>query len=75
MEKVNSILKEVFNVDSKSLAKNYNFRDLETWDSMGYMILVSKIEEEYKIELTPDEVVKLLSIEQIEKILKDRNII
>ena len=73
MDKVNKILKEVFSIQEGSIDKNYNFRDLETWDSMGYMVLVAKIEEEFQIELTGEEIVRLLSISQIEQILKERN--
>lgn len=73
MERINKILKEVFNVQEGSIGRDHNFRDLETWDSMGYMVLVAKIEEEFQIELTAEEIVRLLSIGQIEQILKERN--
>ncbi len=64
---------EVFNIEPGSIDKNANLRDLETWDSMAYMLLVTRVEQDFDIELNAEEIVKLLSIDQIEFILKTHN--
>ncbi len=75
MDRLNAILKEVFGIEAGTIEKNFNLRDLETWDSMAYMMLVSRVEQDFQIELDAEEIVKLLSIDQIELILKERNIV
>lgn len=72
IEKINKILKDVFSVDPGSIDKNANFQDLATWDSMAYMMLIARIEEDFNIQLDGDEIVKLLSINQIEEVLKGK---
>lgn len=71
-EKINKILKDVFSISPGSIEKNKNFRDLETWDSMAYMMLIARIEEDFNIQLDGEEIVKLLSIAQIEEVLKGK---
>lgn len=75
MDKLDKILMEVFNIEPGSIDANTNFRDLETWDSMAYMLLVTRVEQDFAIELNTEEIVKLLSIGQIELILKEHNLL
>lgn len=73
MEKLYKIVGEIFNVDAKNLDVNFNFQDLDSWDSMAYMYLVAKIEEDFTIQLSEAEIVRLFSINQIVDILKSHN--
>lgn len=74
MEKVDLILKDVFGIKPGSIEKDFNLRGLEAWDSLAYMGLIARIEHDFDIQLDGEEITKLLSINQIEGILKKRGV-
>jgi len=74
MNKLISILTDIFQTDFSKIPENENFQNLSTWDSMTYMLLIVRIEEDYNINLNEDEVVDMLTIDSIKKILKAHNI-
>ena len=74
MDKLNQILKDIFDISPGSIDKNFNFRDLGSWDSMAYILLVSRIETDFSIQLNGDEILRLLSISQIEEVLKEKKV-
>ena len=47
---------------------------VDKWDSIGQMSLVAMIEDEFGIELDPDEVMQFTSFEAGKNILKNHNI-
>ena len=47
---------------------------VDKWDSIGQMTLVAMIEDEFGIELDPDEVMQFTSFEAGKNILKNHNI-
>ncbi|PCH95137.1 MAG: hypothetical protein COB85_04850 [Bacteroidetes bacterium] len=71
---INEIFKEVFDVNAEKLDKNTKLTDIEAWDSMTHMILISKIEEVYEIELTGDEIAGMQDLETIKEILQNRKV-
>ena len=47
---------ESFLVDEKDL-ENLNYQDIEEWDSVGHMNLMSLLEEEFEIEMDIDDII------------------
>ena len=56
-------LKEDQNVD------NLNYNEIEEWDSIGHMTLVSELEEAFNVTFDTDDIVDFSSYEKRKKIL------
>lgn len=55
---------------NKDQLPNLKYQDIESWDSVGHMILITALEEAFSIMLDPDDIVDLSSFEQGKEILK-----
>jgi acyl carrier protein len=44
--------------------------DVANWDSLTHMNLIVNIEEEFKIELTGDEIAEMTTFEQIKEVIQ-----
>ena len=68
-EKLCQIIREVFNVDQDSVDDNLRLLDLETWDSLNHMLFITRIEKEFGIELSGDDIADMQTVAQIKAIL------
>lgn len=55
-EKVNEVCKEVFDDESIQINDATTANDIEEWDSLTHLQLISEIETEYKIKFTMGEI-------------------
>lgn len=54
--KIESIFSEVLLVPEANINDSTQLKDIVSWDSMTHMILITRLEEEYGIQLTGDEI-------------------
>lgn len=55
---------------SKEQLPNLKYQDIESWDSVGHMILITALEEAFSIMLEPDDIVDFSSFDEGKTILK-----
>lgn len=67
-------LSEVFGVSEDEINLSLSKDNQENWDSLKQMDLVLSLEREYGIQLTFDEIRKMTSVPEIEKVLKLKDI-
>lgn len=65
----------VFNIDAAS----YNEADLspdyiEQWDSLSHLSLVTCLEEDFKIDILPEQIPRMKSYAAVVKILEDHGL-
>lgn len=60
-DKLLNIAKEVFNSDNITL--NSTRDEIKEWDSVGYLILITRIEEELGISIPFEDIRKISKIE------------
>ena len=65
----NEAFKKAFGVKETKL-KKLKYQDVESWDSVGHMNLMSVFEKKFKIEMNIDDIVDFSSYEKGKKILK-----
>ena len=70
--KLNGILKEVFSAKDNEIADETKLADFSQWDSMAHMFFITKLEEEYGIELSGDEIADLYTVGDVKKVLDSR---
>lgn len=66
------IFSEIFNIQSDNLEDDLQLTDIESWDSMTHILLITKIEEEFEIDLSQDEIVNMQSVGQIRDIINKK---
>jgi acyl carrier protein len=70
MEKLNNILCEVFRLKGNELDDKLTMEDIESWDSLTHMDLITSIEEGLNIQLTMDDIMNMKDISTIRTIVK-----
>jgi acyl carrier protein len=74
MSKLKKILKECFAMNDAEFTDHQSLMQLKDFDSMNHMLFVTKLEEEFQIELTGDEIVALEKIGDVKNLLVAKNI-
>jgi acyl carrier protein len=74
MSKLKKILKDSFAMTDSEFTDQQGLVQLKDFDSMNHMLFVTKLEEEYGIELTGDEIMTLEKIGDVKSLLTAKNI-
>lgn len=72
MEKLNKILCDVFRLKDDELNDTLTMEDIEKWDSLTHMDLVTSIEEGLNIQLTMDDIMSMKDIKTIKNIVQEK---
>lgn len=73
--KLNAILEEVFDIDVNTLDESTPFQEVENWDSMNHIILISRLEEVYEVQFTGDEIAEMTTLGAIKEALRKHNVL
>ena len=68
LEKYDRVFTDALEVAADALP-GLKYQDIETWDSVGHMRLVSALEEAFDIMLDTDDIIDLSSYEKGKEIL------
>ena len=68
------IFKSSLNIQDEQVTDQLKYNDIEEWDSIGHMSLVSAIEDKFKISLETDDIIDFSSYKEGIKLLKKYNI-
>ena len=71
-KKLINLMAAVLKVKPSKIDKNITNRDIERWDSLRQINLVSAIEVEFKIEISIEEASEMLSYNIISKIIREK---
>lgn len=71
-EKIKEIMSAVFQCPASQIIDTTSAEDLENWDSLTHMNLISALEEEFQIEFTDDEITELLNTQLIIHIVGEK---
>ena len=69
MMTLEQILTDVFACDSDSLGDGTDLKSIPSWDSMTHMILITRVESEFEIQMTGDEIATLETVGDLRKIV------
>ena len=74
LEKINHILKDVFDDDSLVVTESTELSDIEGWDSIAQITIIATIEKEFNVRFRLEDILETKSINKlidfIEKELK-----
>jgi acyl carrier protein len=63
--RVKQIIATLFNVDEASLTPASSTEDIAGWDSMGQLMLILELEQQFEIQIPPERAEKLTSVSAI----------
>lgn len=64
-----SIFLELFTLEKKQLGPHLVYQSIDSWDSVGHMELMAKIENKFGINLEMDDVIDFTSYDEGKRIL------
>lgn len=71
-DKIYKLLAELLRMKSEELTDALSMETADVWDSLKHMEVIVAIEQEFKIELTFDEIVAMKNVGEIKRILKEK---
>ena len=72
MEKLNTILCDVFRLKKDELKDELTMKDIKIWDSLTHMDLITSIEAGLNIQLTMDDIMSMKDIKTIKNIVQQK---
>lgn len=69
LEKYTEVFTKLFEISSEE-AQKLNYQDIDAWDSVGHMTLISELEETFGIDMDADDIIDFESFEAGKSILE-----
>lgn len=66
-EKIIGIIANTLEIGVSEINDNSSIGDFPAWDSLGHMNLLQNIQDEFDIELDPEEIIELEDVQDIVK--------
>mgnify|MGYP003689760231 FL=1 len=74
MNDLYKVVSEVFEIDIDGIKDEHGPDDIEKWDSLGQLSLISSLEIHYRITFEIEEIFEIFTIADIKKLLAKRRI-
>ena len=71
-DQIKQILSGLFNVGADTLSTSSSSENVEGWDSMGQLMVIVELEQQFGLQISPEEGEGLTSVVRIEQFLKAR---
>ena len=65
-------LSNLFGVPKSMITNKMTMKNSESWDSLKHMALISMIENTYNVSLSMDDIVRMVSIQEIINVLTEK---
>jgi acyl carrier protein len=72
LDQVQEIFRDVFDEETLIITETTSAKDIEDWDSLTHIQLVTKIEKYFKIRFTVSEVTKLKQVGDLIKLIESK---
>lgn len=73
IEKLTAVFHEVFNDNGIVLRDDMTANDVENWDSLTHMLMITKVEEKFGVKFKLKELNKLKQVGDIVDIIVEKN--
>ena len=71
-ERLNEVFQDVFDDDSITVTERTTAADIEDWDSLSHITLVSAVEDEFRMKFSMKEVVEMKNVGEMAAIVAAR---
>lgn len=73
-QKLYGIIASLFNLEARDVNDGTSQGDVQQWDSMGTVMLISELESAFDVEFDLMELAALKSVGEIRKVLESRGV-
>ncbi len=70
--RLNTVFRDVFDDDQITVAPETTAADIEDWDSLNHITLISAVEDEFHVRFTMGEVSTMKNVGEMAKIIMER---
>ena len=70
MNFINKIVSEILKISIDKMYDNIEMNKISQWDSVAHLLIISSLEEEFKIQFSSSEVSKLVDLKSIYQIIE-----
>ncbi len=71
-DRLNEVFQDVFDDDSITVTERTTAADIEDWDSLSHITLVSAVEDEFRMKFSMKEVVEMKNVGEMAAIIAER---
>ena len=71
-DRLNDVFRDVFDDDSLTVTAATTAADIEDWDSLSHITLVSAVEDEFRMKFSMKEVVEMKNVGEMVTIIAAR---
>lgn len=69
---VEQIVSEVFNVPESDLSDDQQLQEIESWDSMVHMMLITTIEDNLEVRFEGEEIISVETVGQLKELVEKK---
>ena len=69
------LIAEVLYVESSTINDESGPENIEAWDSLGHINIITAIEDEFDIEIEPEEIAEISKVRDIKTLLTKKQIL
>ncbi len=69
--RVRKICSDLFRVDAQQLSDNARRGELDGWDSLGHLDLVSALEKQFSVSLTPEQALDIETLGDAKRVVAE----
>ena len=71
-ENLQEIFRKVFNEPSLIIDKEMNANDVDSWDSLSHMEMITNVEEVFNVKFKLKDLVKLKNVGDLERLIEEK---
>ena len=71
-DRLNDVFRDIFDDDSLTVTAATTAADIEDWDSLSHITLVSAVEDEFRMKFSMKEVVEMKNVGEMAAIVEAR---
>ena len=68
-KRLQDIFRDIFDEDTLVISDKTSPNDIEAWDSLNHILLLSTVQDEFKIIITLEEMQSKINVESLVKII------
>lgn len=57
IEKYNNIFMDIFSVEASALNEHFTFKEVENWDSMSHLSLITELEDAFDVMFETEDII------------------
>ena len=59
---IEQVFSDVFTIRDSDINDELKFQDIPSWDSMGHMVLIMRLEQSFDVQLSGDQIANIASV-------------